>query len=105
MSFEPGSPWENGSIESFHGKLRDELLDGEIFSTILDSKVPVAQWRRHYNTVGPYSSWATGHWRRSFIDNLLLVRLPNFRGGTDFGGRSPCGTLSCHPLRRCSPLT
>lgn len=53
---EPGSPWENGYIESFNGKLRDELLNGEIFYTVLEAKVLVEQWRRHYNRVRPHSS-------------------------------------------------
>ena len=53
---EPGSPWENGYIESFNGKLRDELLDGEIFYTLKEAQVLIERWRRHYNTVRPHSS-------------------------------------------------
>lgn len=56
LFIEPGSPWENGYIESFNGKLRDELLNMEIFYTLLESRVLVDQWRRHYNTVRPHSS-------------------------------------------------
>jgi transposase InsO family protein len=56
LFIEPGSPWENGYIESFNGKLRDELLNGEIFYTLLEAQVLVEQWRRHYNTVRPHSS-------------------------------------------------
>ena len=52
----PGSPWENGYIESFNSKLRDELLDGEIFYTLGEAKVVIESWRRHYNTVRPHSS-------------------------------------------------
>ena len=52
----PGSPWENGYNESFNGKLRDELLNVEIFYTLEEAKVLVEQWRRHYNTVRPHSS-------------------------------------------------
>ena len=52
----PGSPWENGYIESFNGKLRDELLDREIFDTLLEAKVLIERWRREYNTVRPHSS-------------------------------------------------
>jgi putative transposase len=52
----PGSPWENGYIESFNGKLRDELLNGEIFDTLLEAKVLVERWRREYNTIRPHSS-------------------------------------------------
>ncbi len=52
----PGSPWENGYIESFNGKLRDELLDREIFDTLLEAKVLIERWRVEYNTVRPHSS-------------------------------------------------
>jgi len=52
----PGSPWENGYIESFHDKLRDELLNREIFDTMWEVKVLLKQWRREYNTVRPHSS-------------------------------------------------
>jgi putative transposase len=56
LFIEPGSPWENGYIESFNGKLRDELLDRELFDTMLEAKVLIERWRRHYNTVRPHSS-------------------------------------------------
>ena len=53
---EPGSPWENGYCESFNGKLRDELLNGEIFYTLKEAQIVIENWRRHYNTVRPHSS-------------------------------------------------
>lgn len=53
---EPGSPWENGYIESFNGKLRDELLNGEIFDTITEARVITERWRKRYNTIRPHSS-------------------------------------------------
>jgi transposase InsO family protein len=53
---EPGSPWENGYNESFNGKLRDELLNTEIFYTLKEAKVLIEEWRRHYNEVRPHSS-------------------------------------------------
>jgi putative transposase len=56
LFIEPGSPWENGYVESFNGKLRDELLNGEIFYTLKEAKVLIEQWRRHYNTVRPHSA-------------------------------------------------
>lgn len=56
LFIEPGSPWENGYIESFNGKLRDELLNGEIFDTIIEARVIVEQWRKEYNTRRPHSS-------------------------------------------------
>ena len=56
LFIEPGSPWENGYIESFNGKFRDELLERELFDTILEAKVLIERWRRHYNTLRPHSS-------------------------------------------------
>lgn len=56
LFIEPGSPWENGYIESFNGKLRYELLNGEIFDTLLEAKVIIERWRRDYNTIRPHSS-------------------------------------------------
>jgi transposase InsO family protein len=56
LFIEPGSPWENGYVESFNGKLRDELLNGEIFYTLAEAKVLIERWRKHYNTVRPHSS-------------------------------------------------
>jgi putative transposase len=53
---EPGSPWENGYCESFNSKLRDELLNGEIFYTLKEANVVIQEWRRHYNTIRPHSS-------------------------------------------------
>ena len=53
---EPGSPWENGYNESFNGKLRDELLNREIFYSLKEAQVLIEQWRRHYNEVRPHSS-------------------------------------------------
>ena len=52
----PGSPWENGYVESFNGKLRDELLAREQFDTLLEAKVLIERWRRNYNTRRPHSS-------------------------------------------------
>ena len=56
LYIEPGSPWENGYIESFNGKLRDELLNREIFMTLEEAKVLIEQWRREYNQLRPHSS-------------------------------------------------
>jgi putative transposase len=52
----PGSPWENGYVESFNARLRDELLNGEIFSSLREAEVVIESWRRHYNTVRPHAS-------------------------------------------------
>jgi len=56
LFIEPGSPWENGYIESFNGKFRDELLNGEIFYTLHEAKIIIEHWRKEYNTVRPHSS-------------------------------------------------
>ena len=56
LFIEPGSPWENGYVESFNGKLRDELLDREIFYTLLEAQVFIERWRRDYNWHRPHSS-------------------------------------------------
>jgi transposase InsO family protein len=56
LFIEPGSPWENGYIESFNGKLRDELLKREIFDTLIEAQVLIERWRQEYNTVRPHSS-------------------------------------------------
>lgn len=56
LFIEPGSPWENGYCESFNSKLRDELLDREIFTTLREAQVLIEAWRRHYNAVRPHSS-------------------------------------------------
>jgi transposase InsO family protein len=53
---EPGSPWENGYVESFNARLRDELLNGEIFYTLREAKIIIESWRRHYNAVRPHAS-------------------------------------------------
>jgi len=52
----PGSPWENGYCESFNSKLRDELLDGEIFYSLKEAQIVIEGWRQHYNTARPHSS-------------------------------------------------
>lgn len=56
LYIEPGSPWENGYIESFNGKLRDELLNGEVLDTLLEARVLTERWRQEYNQIRPHSS-------------------------------------------------
>ena len=56
LFIEPGSPWENGYIESFNGKLRDELLNREVFTTLMEAKILIEQWRMDYNHIRPHSS-------------------------------------------------
>jgi putative transposase len=56
LLIEPGSPWENGYIESFNGKLRDELLNREVLTTLTEAQILIEQWRKEYNQVRPDSS-------------------------------------------------
>jgi putative transposase len=56
LFIEPGSPWENGYIESFNGKLRDELLNREAFDTLFEAQVLIERWRKQYNQIRPHSS-------------------------------------------------
>ena len=76
---EPGSPWENGYCESFNSKLRDELLNGEIFYTLEEARIVIESWRRHYNTVRPHSSSATDRRRpRPCCGRLSRAHQPKF---------------------------
>ena len=52
----PGSPWENGYIESFNARMRDELLNGELFYSLREARIVIESWRRHYNGVRPHAS-------------------------------------------------
>jgi len=56
LFIEPGSLWENGYVESFNGKMRDELLNREIFYTLKEAQVLIERWRKEYNTIRPHSS-------------------------------------------------
>jgi len=56
LFIEPGSPWENGYIESFNGKMRDELLNGEIFYTLKEAIIIIEMWQKEYNTIRPHSA-------------------------------------------------
>ena len=69
---EPGSPWENGYVESFNGKFRDELLACEAFNTLAEAKVLIEQWRVHYNTVRPHSSFGY----RPPAPEVVLLKVP-----------------------------
>lgn len=74
LFIEPGSPWENGYIESFNGKLRDELLNSEIFDTVTEARVITERWRRHYNTTRPHSSLG---YRPPAPQTFILQRVAN----------------------------
>lgn len=77
---EPGSPWENGHVESFHGKFRDGCLDREVFGNLLEAKVLVEDWRRQYNEERPHSSLGyqtPREFGRQFNSKLRVATLPS----------------------------
>ena len=71
----PGSPWENGYVESFNGKLRDEVLDREIFDTLLEAKVLIERWRQEYNHIRPHSSLG---YRPPAPEAILTTEIGNY---------------------------
>ena len=73
---EPGSPWENGYVESFNGKLRDELLNIEIFYSLKEAQVLIGAWRRHYNAVRPHGSL---RWRPPAPEAIVIPAWPTRR--------------------------
>jgi putative transposase len=76
----PGSPWENGRIESFHGKFRDGCLNREIFGSLLEAKVLVEDWRKQYNEKRPHSSLGyqtPREFRRQYNSKLRVATLPS----------------------------
>ena len=89
---EPGSPWENGYVESFNGKLRDELLAGEIYNTLAEARVLIERWRRHYNTVRPHS--ALGY--RPPAPEAVLSGMPTLPNGPAPTGSGQPATIRLH---------
>lgn len=75
LFYEPGSPWENGYIESFNGRMRDDFLAREIFYSLEEAHILIEIWRKHYNTVRPHSS--LGY--RPPVPATLLVRPSQFQ--------------------------
>jgi hypothetical protein len=89
---EPGSPWENGCVESFNAKLRDELLNAEVFHTLAEARVLIEQWRQHYNTQRPHA--ALGY--RPPAPEVLLPMLPWRDRGSGPTGSSQGGIILAH---------
>jgi transposase InsO family protein len=83
LFIEPGSPWENGYVESFNGKFRDECLNREIFDTVVEAKVLIERWRREYNQVRPHS--ALGY--RPLAPQSILPLPRGFRSAPPGGKR------------------
>ena len=87
LFIQPRSPWENGCNESFNGKLRDELLNGEIFYSLREVQILTERWRQEYNTIRPHSS--LGYRPPAPGDNKVETgRRTNITSGTGYGGRS-----------------
>jgi len=84
LFIEPGSPWENGYIESFNAKLRDELLNREVFTTLIEAKILIEEWRKEYNQVRPHSAL---NYRPPAPETITVDS--NLTSGTTNGGRSP----------------
>jgi transposase InsO family protein len=87
LYIKPGTPWENGYIESFNGKLRDELLNGETFTTLFEAQVLIENWRRDYKRIRPHRLWVTGRQPQSPYAKLWSNE-SNSECGTIMGGRS-----------------
>jgi putative transposase len=93
---EPGSPWQNPYVESFHSRVRDELLDVEEFACLAEAKVVIEDWRQDYNRHRPHSSLgmlAPGHVRRA-VDSARAVDRRVTRQG---GAASAPATLAATP--------
>jgi transposase InsO family protein len=75
LFIEPGSPWENGYIESLNGKMRDELLAREIFYSLKEAQVMIEMWRQQYNTIRPHS--ALGY--RPPAPAAIMLQPPQFQ--------------------------
>jgi hypothetical protein len=82
LFIEPGSPWENGYVESFNGKLRDELLNCEVFDTLTEAKVLIERWRKQYNEIRPHSSLGNVPPEQFAAQNLPLKTDPIRAPGT-----------------------
>lgn len=95
LYIEPGSPWENGYVESFHGKFRDELLRGELFDTLWEAQVLTERWRREYNTVRPHSR--LGY--RPPAPEAMAVSSRDRASGA-----APCKAFRATPSRPCNAL-
>jgi putative transposase len=89
LCIEPGSPGENGYLESFNGKLRDERLNGEVFYTLLEARVRVEGWRELYNTKRPHSALGSRPPApEAWLKPVRVSAVANLRSGLTSGSRS-----------------
>ena len=78
IHIEPGKPWQNGFIESFNSKVRDEFLNMEVFYTLVEARIKAEIWRRHYNEIRPHSSLkyqTPDEYRQAFFMGLNSVSM------------------------------
>ncbi len=99
LFIEPGSPWENRYIESFNRKLRDELLNREVFTTLIEVKILIEEWRKEYNHVRPHSAL---NYRPPSPQATYSVD-SNLTGGAINGGRSGGSVALRQTLTPCIP--
>jgi putative transposase len=102
LFIELGSPWENGYAESFNGKLGDELINREVFTTLLEAKTLIGDWRRQYNEVRPHSS--LGYRPPALEATQPALTNPNLTGGIIAGGRSGGLGWLLSRVTNCWPL-
>ena len=93
LYIEPGSPWKNGFVESFHSLFRDELLNRELFDTLWEAQVVISDWRKEYNTIRPHSSL-------SYKPPAPEVRDISAKREVDYNYNSYAATL----LRTCNDI-
>lgn len=103
LFIEPGSPRENGYAESFNARLRDELLNGQIFTALLETRVLIGSWRRNYNTVRPHSAPGYKPLASETVmsNNGYLIAGLTLKVGTMSGGRAN-GRQGPHDLAKDS---
>jgi len=87
----PYSPWENGYVESFNARLRDELLDGEIFYTLREAKIVIESWRRHFNAIRPHESLG-------YKPPAPEVFVAGCVTSTGFAGHAGATAMVCFPI-------
>lgn len=101
LFIQPGSPWENGYCESFNGKLRDELLNGEVFYSLKEVQILTERWRREYNTFRPHSSLGYRPPAPEVIKTTPeLAQKTEIINGTAPGGTSPQPPVSTSTIHR-----
>jgi transposase InsO family protein len=97
---ERGSPWENGFVESFNARLRDERLDGEIFDSLREAQIIIESWRRHDNSVRPHASLGYRPPAPEVFVTILFGRMPLWATGPQL---RRCSCRPSRPGRLCSP--